>query len=142
MKLLCLNCDQQMTSQTDEGNETDASLSLSFVCPECGRQVELLTNPAETQLATSIGYTASGRKAPPQPMEMVRRKLAGGRTLGEAKTAPIWTEAAERRLAAAPNFVQGMIRALYTDYALQQGYEQVTPAVMSEAKEALGMEGL
>jgi hypothetical protein len=44
-----------------------------------------------------------------------------------------------KRLAAAPTFVQGMVHRLYTDYARQKGYTEITPAIMSEARDALGM---
>jgi hypothetical protein len=54
----------------------------------------------------------------------------------------VWTENALKRLAAAPTFVQGMVRRLYTDYARQQGYAEITPAVMTEAREALGLTGM
>jgi hypothetical protein len=32
-----------------------------------------------------------------------------------------------------------MIRRLYTDYARQKGYTEITSAIMTEAREALGM---
>lgn len=140
MKLLCLRCDQAMDSVGDSGS--DSQLAVGFVCPDCGKRVDLLANPAETQLATSIGYTVGGRKSPSGPMETVRRKLVGAREVGAAADQPVWTEAAKKRLSAAPNFVQGMIRALYNDFAIQRGYREVTPAVMTEAKETLGMEGM
>jgi hypothetical protein len=55
---------------------------------------------------------------------------------------PVWSEAALKRLSAAPSFVQGMVHRLYTDYARQKGYTEITPAIMNEAREALGMTGM
>jgi hypothetical protein len=55
---------------------------------------------------------------------------------------PVWTEPALKRLSAAPSFVQGIVQRLYTDYARQKGYTEITPAIMNEAREALGMMGM
>jgi hypothetical protein len=75
---------------------------------------------------------------------MIRESLAGkgGHTATSAGPEPVWTEAALKRLSAAPTFVQGMVRRLYTDYARQRGYTEITPAIMTEAREELGMTGM
>jgi hypothetical protein len=75
-------------------------------------------------------------------MTMMRQALAGQLVDPTVQDSPepVWTDAATKRLAAAPGFVQGMIRRLYSDYARRKGYSQITPAIMSEAREALGME--
>lgn len=142
MIVLCVPCDERMLFQSGEGPEQGSLLAVAFSCPSCGKRVGLLTNPAESQLATSIGYKIGGRETPARPMEMVQGALSRSREVGTSEGEPVWTEAAERRLAAAPAFVQGMVRALYNDYAVQKGYSEITPAVMTEAKEQLGMTDL
>ncbi len=77
-------------------------------------------------------------------MQMIRDGLAEKRedVFDESKVEPVWTQAALKRLSAAPSFVQAMVRKLYTDYARSQGYKEITPAVMNEARDALGMKGI
>jgi hypothetical protein len=77
-------------------------------------------------------------------MAMIRDALAGQTAAAPASAGPepVWTEAALKRLSAAPSFVQGMVHRLYTDYARQHGYTEITPAIMNEAREKLGMMGM
>jgi hypothetical protein len=77
-------------------------------------------------------------------MAMIREALAGpvSATLGPVGPEPVWTETALKRLSAAPSFVQGIVHRLYTDYARQKGYAEITPAIMNEARDALGMTGM
>ena len=107
----------------------------------------MITNPGETQMVRSLGVTLGHEalQAAPEPMSTIREALAGQSPQATAvpqETEPVWTEAALKRLSAAPSFVQGMIHRLYTDYARQKGYAEITPAVMTEARDALGMTGM
>jgi hypothetical protein len=123
-------------------SDDGGSLAIRYACPHCGRSISMITNPGETQVVRSLGVTI-GHEAlggRPEPMSMIREALAGGASLSPATgPEPVWTDAALKRLSAAPTFVQGMVRRLYTDYARQKGYAEVTPAVMTEARESLGM---
>jgi hypothetical protein len=106
----------------------------------------MVTNSGETQVVRSLGVTIGHEtlQETPEPMSMVRGALAsqgGGPTVAD-EAEPVWTEAAERRLSAAPTFVQGMVRRLYNDYARQKGYVEITPSIMNEARDALGMKGM
>lgn len=143
MKFLCIPCDQAMEFVATEGPEA-GSLAVTFGCARCGDQVALLTNPAETQLLIALGIKIGGRTIPPESMEVVRDTLARGRegSFHAPEGEPAWTEAAEQRLAAAPVFVENMIRRLYSDYARQRGIKEITPEVMNEARQALGLEGM
>ena len=125
-------------------SQSGGAMSIIFKCPTCGRGIAMVTNPGETQMVRSLGVTI-GHEAlasAPEPMSMIRSALTGQTPLAAAGPEPAWSEAALKRLAAAPTFVQGMIRRLYVDYAKQKGYAEITPAVMNEAREALGMTGM
>src|SRR5881398_3039214 len=53
-----------------------------------------------------------------------------------------WSTAAEERLARVPNFVRGMVKKIYADYAKERGLVEITPAVMDSARSELGLEGM
>jgi hypothetical protein len=145
MKFICQSDDTVMEWVETTTSESGGSLSVKFHCPTCGRSVAMVTNPGETQVVRSLGVTIGhdALAAAPEPMSLIRGALSGqtSRPVSEAPE-PVWTDAALRRLSAAPSFVQGMIRRLYTDYGWQKGYAEITPAVMTEARDALGMTGL
>ena len=46
------------------------------------------------------------------------------------------------RLAKVPNFVTGMVKRIYTEYARDHGITEITPAVMDTARTELGLEGM
>jgi hypothetical protein len=41
-----------------------------------------------------------------------------------------------------PNFVRGMVKRIYTDWARENGVATITPAVMDRARTELGLEGM
>ena len=146
MKFLCNDCQQVMEFSDNTPSDDGGSLAIQYACPSCGRSISMVTNPGETQMVRSLGVTI-GHEAisnQPEPMAMIRESLAGkgGNTTVSAGPEPVWTEAALKRLSAAPTFVQGMVRRLYTDYARQRGYTEITPAIMTEARDELGMTGM
>ncbi len=147
MKFVCEDCGEVMEFVDNQTDSAEGIMKISYVCPNCERSISMVTNPGETQMVTSLGVTI-GHEAlsdeDPPLMQMVRGALEGGMETAGATVGPdpVWSEAAEKRLAAAPSFVQGMVRRLYTDWAKQQGYTEITPAVMSEARDNLGMEGM
>lgn len=147
MKFVCNDCRQDMEFMDKATDGEGASMAVRYECPACDRSISMITNPGETQMVRSLGVTLGHEalQTPPEPMSMVRDALAGPApqtTPAPQEVEPVWTEAALKRLSAAPSFVQGMIRRLYTDYARQQGYAEITPAVMTEARDALGMTGM
>lgn len=142
MKFLCVACNRAMEF-LEKDDPGDGTLAVAFRCEQCGTEIAMLTNPGETQLVQSLGVNIGHERIAPEPMRLVRDRLAHGEEVAaEEGWEPVWTEAAERRLAAAPGFVQGMVRRLYTDYARRQGYREITPKIMNEAREALGMTGM
>jgi len=145
-----------------KGNlDDDGSMSATFRCPSCEWGVTLLINPQETQVVRSLGVKIGGSTVPPQPMEMLQTHLARP---SEGATAAVnasgsacpfsamvqdafhaaqdnlrWSVEAEERLERAPGFVRAMIRRGIEDFAREQGYAEVTPQVMDEARARMGM---
>ncbi|MDP2576911.1 MAG: PCP reductase family protein [Gemmatimonadota bacterium] len=145
MKFLCVECDAQMES-FDKGAPGDGTLALMFRCPECHRQIAMLTNPQETQMVSSLCVHIGGRTTAEQPFEAVRTQLETGgesalKDVAAKEGDPAWTEDAEERLQRTPGFVRGMVRRLYCDWARDRGIDEVTLEVMDSAKADLGLEG-
>ena len=150
MKFLCVECDRQMVFE-ERQLPGDGTLAAAFRCPQCGRAVGLLTNPMETQLVASLGVKIGGTTIEPQPLATVRGMVttgrddafddAGGRADGRTG-GPNWSREAQERLARVPNFVRGMVKKIYADYARERGIVEITPAVMDSARSELGLEGM
>lgn len=145
MKFLCLDCDAQMAS-VDTAAPDDGTLTVTFRCPNCDRQVAMLANSMETQMVNSLCVDVGGRAAAPQPFESVRSHLESGgeEALRDATGAggPAWSRDAEQRLARVPGFVRGMVRRLYREWAQERGINEITLQVMDEARSDLGIEGM
>ena len=146
MKFLCVECDQQMAFG-ERQLPGDGTLAATFKCPKCGRVVALLTNPMETQLVSSLGVVIGGRTVPEQPLQTVRSMVSTGREDafddGRRETGNVWWSAdAQERLGRVPNFVRGMVKKIYADYAKERGIGEITPAVMDTARAELGLEGM
>ena len=143
MKFLCVKCDVAMEFEQKDDPQ-DGTLSLQFKCPSCDQRVAMLTNLGETQFVRSLGVQIGHEQIAPSPMQMIREGLSEKRegVFDESNSEPVWTEAALKRLSAAPSFVQAMVRKLYTDYARRKGYAEITPAIMTEARDKLGMSGM
>jgi hypothetical protein len=149
MKFLCVECDKQMAFDERE-LPGDGTLAATFKCPKCGRVVALLTNPFETQLVSSLGVEIGGRTVPAQPLETVRKMVATGREdafeAGSreqgAGSRTSWSADALERLDRVPNFVRGMVKKIYADYAKERGIAEITPGVMDTARAELGLEGM
>jgi len=151
VKFLCVECDRQMLFE-ERQLPGDGTLAAAFRCPQCGRAVGLLTNPMETQLVASLGVKIGGTTIDPQPIETVRGMVTTGREdafedgngeTGKGKgPIPAWSPEAQERLARVPNFVRGMVKEIYADYARDRGIGEITPAVMDSARSELGLEGM
>jgi len=140
MKFLCVECDQQMAFG-ERQLPGDGTLAATFKCPSCGRVVAMLTNPMETQLVSSLGVEIGGRTVPAQPFEMINSMMTAGRPDGQ--TAGVsWSAEAQERLTRVPNFVRGMVKKIYADYARERGITEITPAIMDTARAELGLEGM
>lgn len=149
MKFICNDCQKVMDFVDNAPSSDGSSLAITYTCPRCGRGISMITNPGETQVVRSLGVTIGHEAlddARPAPMSMIRQALVGQAPVTAMETPsdpePVWTEAALKRLSAAPTFVQGIVHRLYMDYARQKGYTEITPAVMNEARDALGMTGM
>src|SRR5947207_15144606 len=79
----------------------------------------------------------------PQPLETVRGMNTTGRDDAFAEgmgdggrgTGVAWSAEAQERLARVPNFVRGMVKKIYADYAKERGIVEITPAVMDSARD-------
>jgi hypothetical protein len=148
VKFLCLDCDQVMAF-AERQLPGDGTLAAVFACPGCGREMAMLTNPMETQLVSSMGVKIGGREVPEQPMETVRGSLEGARDDAFVEAAAPasdnrvrWTPEALQRLERVPNFVRGMVKRIYTDYAKERALREVSVEVMDRARSDLGLEGM
>ena len=149
MKFLCIDCDAQMHFE-ERQQPGDGTFAAAFACPTCGRRVALLANPMETQLVNSLGVKIGGRTLDPEPMELIRTTVAGREdAFADAPTTgdrgpkrPVWSLDAQERLARVPGFVRGMVKKIYTDYAVDHDVAEITPAVMDRARAELGLEGM
>lgn len=147
MKFVCNDCQTVMEFVDNAPSDDGGSMNISYTCPRCNRGISMVTNPGETQVVRSLGVTIGHEalsSSPPEPMSMIREALTepAPSMVPSSGPEPVWTEQALKRLAAAPTFVQGIVHRLYTDYARQKGYTEITPAIMNEAREALGMTGM
>lgn len=146
MKFLCIPCDEQMDFRERE-EPGDGTFGASFQCPSCGHTVAMLANPMETQLVGSLGVKIGGRSLDQQPMELVRTSVQGrDDAFHDAPEAaplagrPVWTPESEARLQRVPKFVRGMVKKIYSEWALERQIREITPAVMDDARIDLGLE--
>ena len=161
MKFVCTECDEPMKFDQNGGLDEDGSMSATFRCPSCEWGVTLLINPQETQMVRSLGVKIGGATVPAQPMEMLQTHLANpSETMVEVSSAsdakcPFsalvqdtfntaqsdlhWSVEAEQRLERAPSFVRAMVRRGIEEFAREQGYTEITPEVMDEARARMGM---
>lgn len=148
MKFLCVDCDAVMEF-AERQLPGDGTMAAVFGCGSCGREIAMLTNPAETGLVSGLGVEIGGRKLPEQPLELVRGSLeSGAEEAFEEEPASLtpgrveWSPEANARLGRVPAFVRGMVKRIYGEWAADRGIAEITPAVMDEARTDLGLEGM
>jgi hypothetical protein len=153
MKFLCIACDTVMDF-AERQIPGDGTLAAVFECGSCNREVAMLTNPMETQLVSSMGVKIGGREVPAQPMELARTSMEGGsENVFDPTDEPVqdqavhplrvtWTSEAVGRLDNVPTFVRGMVKRIYTDWAQQNGVNEMNPQIMDRARTELGLEGM
>jgi len=147
MKFMCNDCQEAMEFVDNTPTEDGSSMAITYNCPSCKRGIAMVTNAGETQMVRSLGVTIGHETladSAPEPMSMIRDALTGQTPFEPPRAGPepVWTDKALKRLSAAPSFVQGMVYRIYSDYARQKGYTEITPAVMNEARDELGMMGM
>jgi hypothetical protein len=145
MKFLCLECDERMDFD-DRQVPGDGTFGASYKCPSCGKGIAMLANQMETQLVEGLGIEIGGRTIDPAPMDFVQSTMITREDAFEEpanrKPAVQWTEASRNRLERVPNFVRGMVKRIYTDWAKEQGIEEMTPDIMDRARIDLGLEDM
>jgi hypothetical protein len=148
VKFLCIECDEQMRFE-ERQQPGDGTFAAAFTCGRCGRRIAMLANPMETQLVESLGVKIGGRTLEPEPMEIVRGALVAregafidGPAGSDGRMRPRFSDESQERLARVPSFVRGMVKRLYTEYAVERGIAEITPDVMDRARSELGLEGM
>lgn len=161
MKFLCIGCDATMEF-AERQLPGDGTMAAVFTCPDCGREIAMLTNPMETRLVSSLGVKVGGRDVPEQPLELTRGQLASGRddAFDDVTVAPAsargapepepaltvgavrWSADASARLDRVPGFVRGMVKRIYAEWAAERGIGELTPDIMDRARIELGLEGM
>ena len=157
MKFLCIGCNEAIVF-SERQEPGDGTFAAGFACPKCGHAIALLANPMETQLVGALGVKIGGRTLDQAPLEFVRSKMVGqdgafvdqgAHTDSGQRTAdsdspgkPQWSSEAQARLERVPGFVRGMVKRIYTDYAVERRIAEVTPDVMDRARAELGLEGM
>jgi hypothetical protein len=160
MKFVCRKCDTFMLFEKLE-SPAEASLGITFECPECGSRFSMVTNPGETSMVQALGVKLGGRTAPAEPMELTRETLkepavadaaaAAASATGSAGKCPFssmisgmqqpgrrleWSREALERMEKVPAFVKPMLQASVESYARNNGITLITPAVMEASKNA------
>ncbi len=74
MKFLCIECDEAMNLKKTSGPD-EGSLAVIFSCPNCQKEIAMLTNAMETQMVRALGVKIGGGNQASQPMETVRQSL-------------------------------------------------------------------
>jgi len=90
MKFVCRKCETFMLFEKLE-SPAEASLGITFECPECGSRFSMVTNPGETSMVQALGVKLGGRTEPAGPMELTRETL---KEPAVAQAAPAPTTAA------------------------------------------------
>lgn len=158
MKFLCLECNQPMKLY-ETGPPERGSLAVKYECPDCLHQIAMLTNPAETQVVSSLGVTIGGEvvEADGAAAEQgVSKCPFAAKVAGEVVdenvdftgTAPgdpgpdekiSWTKDARARLDRIPTFVRPMAVTGIERFAREQGYPEIDEQVLDKAKDHFGM---
>lgn len=167
MKFLCVECDQPMKLKETKGPD-DGSMTVVFACPECERQIAMLTNQMETQMVRSLDIKLGGASPQAEPMGTIRSSLAQGDdaflssihshvktdqresvskcpftgTVADAFEASgeiVWTQEAEERLGRIPPFARSMAKQGIERHARDKGYREISDAVMEEVRDQFGM---
>jgi hypothetical protein len=149
MKFLCVPCDSPMKLQS-VGPPDRGSLSVVYSCPECGYEMAMLTNAAETQVVQSLGVQigpaslrAEGASAGNCPFSAMipgaTESTVEMRGQASDPTPVRWTVAAEARLEKIPAFVRPMARTGIEQFAREKGVVEVDEKILDEARDFFGM---
>ena len=144
MKFLCVPCDTPMKMMSVTPPDS-GSMSVVYGCPECGYEMVMLTNAFETQLVSSMGIRVGPEKAAtPIAQEGSKCPFAGMVASAESQEAPKeagvrWTAEASARMQAVPEFVRPIAISGIEKFAKESGHDEITPAVLDEAKSRFGM---
>jgi hypothetical protein len=140
MKFLCVNCNEQMELVENPSADSGGSLSIVYGCPSCAHQICMLTNPAETQVVTSMGVQIGKDTGRENSSKCPFGDVVAEFKSSEATSAGMdWTVEARQRLQNIPEMVRPMAKEGIEGYARTKGYQQIDERVLDEAREEFGM---
>lgn len=133
MKFICVRCGEAMSLSDSSPRELGA-LSITFSCPACSQQIQMLTNAGETEMVKALGVRIGSSS------EDTKSKCPFSEMLNESSGQALpWTQEAKARLTSIPEFVRPMAREGIEHYARSQGYSEITERVLDEARSEFGM---
>ena len=123
------------------------SLSVVYLCPECGYEIAMLTNAYETQVVQSLGVrigpaTDGAAAAEPGGKCPFPGMIPSSEGMAERAGEPPpvrWTAAAEARLTNIPEFVRPMAKIGIEKFARDRGALEVDEKILDAAKDFFGM---
>jgi len=78
MKFLCIECDEAMKLITTS-DSSDGALNVIFQCPNCSKEIAMLTNAMETQMVRAMDVKIGGKEKNAEPMGKLRSSLISGK---------------------------------------------------------------
>lgn len=141
MKFLCVPCDEAMSLVETRGPD-EGSMTVIFRCPACERETAMLTNSMETQVVHSLGVEIkSGDRAAAEKADSAQSKCPFTGVVADAYSDRelTWTEGARSRAERIPVFARRMAMKGIEDYAQENGYREISEAVLDEARGHLGL---
>jgi hypothetical protein len=141
MKFLCVQCDEPMKLKEIQKQEDVGSLSVVYECHSCLQEIAMLTNPAETQLVSSLGVNIGPDKGQAKcPFtDMVNQATSNQQSSTTTKDdGLIWSEEARIRLHNIPEFIRPMAKMGIENYAKEQGLQEIDIKVLDKARESFG----
>ncbi len=140
MKFMCVPCNEPMSFENREGAD-DGSMSLVLACQKCNNKVSVTANPQETGLIKSMGLEDTCLGGAKEPSVCPAHACGCGSETKESSSSDeiTWTEEAKARLEKVPEFVREMAKMGVIKYATDKGINEITPAVMDDAREEMGM---
>lgn len=134
MKFLCVQCDTPMAITNRPHPDANGSLAARFQCPECHREIAMLTNAHETQLVTALGVKIGKDATQGKDSKCPFAAMLNQDTTTGTDRNPTWTTGALSRLENIPEFVRPMAKTGIEHFAKEKGIHTIDDEVLDAAK--------